>query len=652
MNYTLYIDESGDFESERGQWVISGMLFSDTYENCEKFLKSTMNTLPKELSLNSIRDFHLTEFRREYGHEKAVLMAKQTLNKLNSLPFNYHCLATINYTKSSLINREKTYRLMLADVLALCETVIPDEDRIENLDFIVASRTIDGQLQTSISNITNEIVQSLPISLEVDLATKGMVDLIGKHIKVKMDYANNSWGLVCADFLANLNYHNRKDVEKEYLNQLASEGKYSLFESFGGFEVRRANIAERDKDLVLALYRWILIYQKSQTNKQAPEAIQRLLHKVFSQRGTSGQHATFEALIERLWRNNNSISQYKQFSEMLRLLDIELEKHINTNTLQKFNTLLFRLRNMSMLVENHLGDTSRADIVATLQNNMITELASNPENFQSILDFKVHEIELSINLLKFEKSLDQAIHYHKMIQNYKEIWMLLIGEDKLINFDDSRANIKAEMALIRCEILSNEEIIDSTNEKLQQFNSILKSLTHPMDISRLNNYKIMFFLKQNKPKEAVEFCLSLYPDIISVQLNIFDLLWFLRSINDALLNENKIKIKTLKIAIDFQINSLDSNTKGHPLDLIWREVALYEFQTGNKSKALKAIQKSKNAFDLLDSPISYWLKIVLAIHEDYINSKVQNNGMYFKNFNPFNLSSTDNIIKIRHVTPY
>ena len=40
MNYTLYIDESGDFLSTRGQWIISGVLFCEKYENCENILKS------------------------------------------------------------------------------------------------------------------------------------------------------------------------------------------------------------------------------------------------------------------------------------------------------------------------------------------------------------------------------------------------------------------------------------------------------------------------------------------------------------------------------------------------------------------------------------------------------------------------------------
>ena len=46
MKYTLYIDESGDFETQRGQWVLSGGLFSDTYENCEKHLINKLSSVP------------------------------------------------------------------------------------------------------------------------------------------------------------------------------------------------------------------------------------------------------------------------------------------------------------------------------------------------------------------------------------------------------------------------------------------------------------------------------------------------------------------------------------------------------------------------------------------------------------------------------
>lgn len=658
MNYTLYIDESGDFVSERGQWLISGVLLADTYENCEQSLKSTMSNAPRELGLESIRQFHLTEFRSTYGHSVAVSMAEVFLDKLKDLSIDYHCMAAINFSKASLSTREKTYRLMLSDLLALCETVVPEDEVIENLDLVVASRTIDGVIATSISNINEEIVKSLPVALEVDLATKGMVDLIGKHIKVRMKYANDTWGLVCADFIANLNYNNRKEPEKKYLSSLSKEGKFSLFESFGGYEARRANIAERDKDYVLALYRWIVLYSKGSHNEQAEEAIERLLYKIFTERGTSGQNATFEALIERLWRNNNKISQYKSLSSMLSLFDKKFEVFLEQNNLEKYKNLLFRLRNMTLLVENHIGDVTKASLIAVKQNSIVSKLASNPENFQMILDFKIHEIELSINSLELDKAFDKANNYYSMVENYKEIWKLLIEEDEVSSFEESRASIKAKMALMRCETLSNK-VYDERYimEKLHNFENLQKVLTSKMDISRLNNYQVMFLLKQKESKQAVEFCLSLYQNIPSEILNHFDLVWFLHAINNSLLKNEKIKINILKKSIDFQISKLDPNIKGHPMDIIWREVALYQYLSGDKSNALKSIKKSRNAFDLGSSPISTWLIGLIEIHSDFVNDRTKEVEDYFEDTVYLNLiKNIDNTIplleRVRIASPY
>ncbi|SVE09610.1 uncharacterized protein METZ01_LOCUS462464, partial [marine metagenome] len=63
VKYTLYIDESGDFESQKGQWVLSGVLLPDLFDTCEKRLSDKFKLIPKYLGLNSIKDFHLTEFR-------------------------------------------------------------------------------------------------------------------------------------------------------------------------------------------------------------------------------------------------------------------------------------------------------------------------------------------------------------------------------------------------------------------------------------------------------------------------------------------------------------------------------------------------------------------------------------------------------------
>lgn len=630
MNYTLYIDESGDFESNRGEWVLSGMLFSDSYDKCEKVFSNKFRAMPYDLGLRSIKDFHLTEFRRGFGHGKAVEMAKKVFSKLDSFPFDYHCLVTINKTKSSLSNREKTYRLMLSDLLVLCETTIPDDEIISNLDLVVATRTIDGELQTNISNITEEIIKSLPIALEVDLATKGMVELIGKHIKVKMDYANNSWGLVCADFLANLNYHYTRENESNFLEQLSAKGKYSRFESFGRFEIRRANIAERDKDYVLALYRWIIILYKQIDIEQGKEAIQRLLAKIFNKRGTTGNIISFEALIERLWRSYNSIDKYKELSQILDMFELELLKYIETNQNKNYDNFLFRLRNLTLIIENHLGNTEKALEIAIKQNRVVSSLAMNPDFFTMVLDFQIIEIEIYVNNLNFKKAFELSSKYAIMINNYKEVWQLLVEKDELEEFNSSRSNIKSEMTLLRCNVLYmgiNNHSMD--NNFIEKINYIEDLLTNKMDISRFNNYRTMLLLKEKKAKEAVKYYTDLYENN-NFFLSIFDFLWFLKAVNDAILSNENLNMILIRKIVDSQTNIINLNKRGHPIDLILRELALYEFHVNNKSLALRYIKRSVKVFDIVDSNIAKWLKSLIEIHLDYIkNGKVDDTKNYF-----------------------
>jgi len=631
MNYTLYIDESGDFESQRGQWVLSGVLFSDSYENCEKFLVEKLKSAPSELDLKSIKQFHLTEFRRDFGHLKAVEMAKHVFNKLNKLPFDYHFIVTINQAKSSLSYREKTYRLMLSDLLSLTETVIPEDEVMTNLDLVVASRTIDGELQTTVSNINNEIINSLPLALEVDLTTRGMFELIGKHINVKMDYANNSWGLVCADFLANLNYHNRKEPEMKVLGTLELDGKYSLFESFGGLDVRRANIAERDKDYVLAVYRWIVIAHNQPDNEKAKRAVQRVLYRLFNKSGTSGQTIAFEALLEKLWRSYNAIDKFQDLEKILLLLESEMLSYINDDTGIALQSYLFRLRNLMLIVENHLGNTGKASQLSSEQNAVMRQLASNPEYFQMILNFKTSEIEVFINSLNISKALLLAKQYAQLVANYKDVWQLLVEQDDLEGFSCSRANIKAEMSLIRCNVLhlgiDGNKVDDSFGE---QFDGIKLLLNSAGDISRLNNYKVMYMLKSNQQLEAVEYFLRLYESNHDIRFNVFDVFWFMKSVNDAFLSKKELNVDSVERLVDQQVSYVDLTLQGHPIDLILRELALFEYHRNNKSKALKYIARSKKTFNLDDSEISEWLRELINIHSDHIEGKNIKSSQYFK----------------------
>ena len=188
------------------------------------------------------------------------------------------------------------------------------------------------------------------------------------------------------------------------------------------------------------------------------------------------------------------------------------------------------------------------------------------------------------------------------------------------------------MILIRTQVLaSGLEVNSLTKDIDDKVNAISQLITHPLDISRLNNYKIMYLLKQKKTLQALDFANSVFKSPDSTVLGSFDLLWFMRALNDAILSKELIKFKKYIPIIDFQFSQMDSDTKGHPIDLLWREHALFEFVAkSNKSAARKSIKNSKNTFALADSPISKWLSAIVEIHDDYINGKIKTQEKYFK----------------------
>lgn len=630
MKYSLYIDESGDFETPRGEWVLAGLLFSESYDQCENIFAKKLNPFPKKIGLHSIKEFHLTEFRRDLGHDKALDIAEKLYTQLDALPFNYYGIAAINYTKATLSEREKTYRLMLSDLIALCETAIPDDQEISRLDIVVASRTINGIKQTTISDIHHDILGTLPSALEIDLATKGLLDIMGKNIKVHMDYANQSWGLVSADFLANINYHYRKNNEQNLLNKLKKAGKFYSFESFGGIKVRRARVAERNKDYPAAIQRWIDIAIETEINQTTDSAILGLLGKLFLKMGTTGANIAFESLLDLLWRANNSPDRYQALSAKLHYLDCCLDHFIKRSNSSKYDSLTFRLRNLMLIVFNHLGQVHEAIKLIKIQKAHVSNLATNPELFHLILNFKISETEVYINSLDLKSAFDLALEYSELIENYKGLWQLLLSDEDVERFDTSFAFIKSEMSLFRIFALSmrviNTSSFEFSDDRLKKLHEVI---SHPLDKSRLNNYQVMYYLKKRMHQKALSLMMNRYTDS-GAHWSTHDFHWFLRTVNASLISSIEIDTKSIKEVINEQTSKFDLNLKGHPIDLVLRELALFEFQTGNTSKAKKLIARSIASIGTADSEIFKFLTEVAKIHEDYIFGRQASNSSYFQ----------------------
>ena len=86
----------------------------------------------------------------------------------------------------------------------------------------------------------------------------------------------------------------------------------------------------------------------------------------------------------------------------------------------------------------------------------------------------------------------------------------------------------------------------------------------------------------------------------------------------------------------FKLQYVDINEKGHPTDLVLRELALFEKQMSNKSLALKYIRKSREMFNVENSEIGQWLKDLIDVHEDFITGKMKSESSYFDSLTNIN----------------
>ena len=200
--------------------------------------------------------------------------------------------------------------------------------------------------------------------------------------------------------------------------------------------------------------------------------------------------------MERLWRTHKTPDKFNALSVLLKLFEKKLEDIIAEKGLQRFAHLVFRTRNMILMVDNHRGDTQSAEIRTAKQKVLAQELVANPEFFHLVLDFKAHEIETLVNLMELEAARSKAQAYYELIQSYKSVWELL-SEHDVTNFDRSRISIKAQMGFLRCRLLcigrsateSDKSIISDVPACLEALKQVVDS---PADISRLNNYKVMY----------------------------------------------------------------------------------------------------------------------------------------------------------------
>lgn len=627
MNYTLFIDESGDFLTQSGEWVIGGTLFEGKYDEVEKKFSSI--SFPRNFEPVHIRQFHLTEFRTNYGSEEAVQKASVFFDAVSKTNLKYYFITVINEKKLGLSQRERTYRAMLRDLLALIDNSVPSVEQIEHLDLIVASRTINGELQTTLADLTTDILNFIPKDFEYDLTSQNLVRLIRQEkVSPAIKQANSDWGLVCSDFISNLTYHRKEKYESLLLRRLELGNRLFSFNGLGDAARRRARIAEANNDPVLAVIRWIEIdsnTKNKEKNDEPEKEIKNLLTKIINSQGsTCGLYSSL-ALIERVWRLSEN--DYEVRNNQLRLLE-KCFLELNDTHYDQLTKIIFKLRNLILINLNHFGNVEDALDLINLQNKSVSELIFDPDNFSLVADFYRIRIEVFINNLQVEKAYEMAKIYERFSSNIESVWQLLDHDDNdITKFYSSQFWIRRESALLRLYALT-ENVDDDFNFRIQK---LLPCLKNKRDISRLRFSETMKTLLIGK-------CGSAYEKLTSEGISFknsqaYDLCLLLKVMNSNTL-ETKTSFGNLLVDLNDRLTSdLSLEEKKHPNELIFAEAALLFYLHHDEKSAKKYISKAISLFNLKEnSPIAIMISNLLGYYYSFIYEKQQNKSeLYFLN---------------------
>lgn len=605
MTHTLFIDESGDFD-QSPRWIVSGVLCEGKPASAEKCIRNALNPLPRRFGLSSLSDLHLTEMRQRLGNPQAVRAARDVFSTADKTGIVTAMVVVENDRGRGMKESERTYRLMLLDLLALADAALPDDGSDQRLELIIARRQKQGELMSTRDELLEDVVERIEDAVEAGLAAKGLLErLDARHVRIWE--AKDSAGLVLADFVANLCYNRHRQESGQLFSTLEGLDRIRLFEGFGGYAERRALIAERDGDLAAALSRWSTLDSQAETKQRQEKALLRLWRRIMTH-GATGPMATLEATLERLWRQHKDPSSHQALTVALDRLESTLLEVPGSPP------LVYRLRNLMHLVANQLGDIAMADRLIVSQNGMTQSIAIDPSLFHFILDHQLLQTVTEELRLDFGKAVQLARAHGELVEQYAAVWELLEGDRGREGFRRSRLWSKAQMTLVRTLLLSGHP------EHLAEADTLLD--TFPItdlqggDLARFQNYRLWADIRCHRYDSAI----SRAHDLLERDDGIFSAQFAAKAAADALIADQS----HLKAEIQAMLTMLRKRAPsyaGHPGDLIWRDLGVLEQHFGSKKASRECLLRSMEINQTLpSSPANLWNRHVIDVHISELDS--------------------------------
>jgi hypothetical protein len=486
------------------------------------------------------------------------------------------------------------------------------------------------------------------------LASRGLLRSFNSNaLQLRLRPAAQSWGIAVADFLANTVYNRRHPFQSNLLasaatvwicrlpglksetwgthsglidiskscshgTSWAAKGVFAEFESCGGYEHRRARVAERERDYVAALSRWASIGEDAAAARSA--SLERVWNKVLQSTGTTGPLASVQAVIERIAR---SVPARTEIDALFALHDA-LESVLKQNG-RDGHQLLFRLRNRLLLLGNHTGSSDLTTRLIEKQQATLPHLLSDAESLPLAMQFGALTVESSINDLDFDAALTRAEAHYRFVQDFLSAWQLFVGDTAQAS---PRWQLQAAGTLARAlamRIQPNDDAVAVRVHNLLE--SVFSAAQHPADLSRAQVTRLMVLSRLHQWEKTLV-CVE---EMFHGKLDIFGASAAARAVNEALIAGVSVPGDLIRKVLCEAERFVSDRSFDHPRDLVLREAALLHFQLGENSQARRYIEESRVKLKQQNPTcaLGRWLSGLAAIHNDLIRNRTSRLAAYF-----------------------
>lgn len=600
---TLFLDESGDFETADKDWIVAGLFSQEDEATVQRVLIPALRDTHRTFGLPRHCQLHLTDLRRDFGHEIANQVCGEVINRVLKTGLNITFYAVVNRLPMHRSDRESRYRLTVLDLVALMESGLPRERVLTDLSVYAATRAKEGIALTTEEQLRNELLTSLAEGIQVGFTSSGLLDLVSANaISITMKQAQEHCGLIVADFISNTIQNRKHPASANLIRELESRQRLRIYESVGSLDERRARIAFRDGDFGVALLRTARLVESASSKALMSDCWK---HALLDGPRSSRAH------IERLIQAIHSIGDAASINPVLARIESAFPTELNVPWAP---AILYRLRSYMLRQVAHTGDVSGARRLIALQQGTRFKHEPDPEVLSLMLEEDLIESEAEVNSLEFDRAASTAKLHEQATNDVYEVYCLLGRTDSTESISPYR--LKARMNRIRCETLRSHDamVLEGLRKELL---ALMPFINDERDRSRAIANVIFCLLRLGKYSEAVsatETCQAENPHL---------LFWKLRAINDALLGGLELG------ALPDSIHSEAWSNRGrfedrHPFDLIYRELGLLERHLGISNRmARRNTDRSTEIMRtrLADSSISRWLIDLNNAHLSYILEK-------------------------------